>query len=334
MGATGVATLHGFFSRGFPNCFIISNAQSGFTVNFPHMLNEQAGTSPMSIAEAGRAAGADVGADARRPRTPGSRRSSTSAILRQAFLEECTPGYYNNEGRPSALAARNGPYGGGPDRLREDAGGLARRGRAGGAGAELAGRTRRLHRRSVQGPSRVQGEARLLGGGGVGLVVQLALELGRRNQERVDHGATNGTDRKIAEAIAVAGGSTVFKLGLRFDRVVVQVLDRLRRFVDAAQPEGVTVVLTLTAPIRAPAKTAVALEQEMAALLQTRDLGSERSAILFGNRAELRLVERASRQGPRLLGFVHNPDVDAARVLELVERWLRCGAESPQERRS
>lgn len=180
----------------------------------------------------------------------------------------------------------------------------------------------------------MQGEARLLGGGGVGLVVQLALELGRRNQERVDHGATNGTDRKIAEAIAVAGGSTVFKLGLRFDRVVVQVLDRLRRFVDAAQPEGVTVVLTLTAPIRAPAKTAVALEQEMAALLQTRDLGSERSAILFGNRAELRLVERASRQGPRLLGFVHNPDVDAARVLELVERWLRCGAELPQERRS
>ncbi len=39
--AGGIRTLHGMHSRGFPNCFIISNAQSGFTVNFPHMLNEQ-----------------------------------------------------------------------------------------------------------------------------------------------------------------------------------------------------------------------------------------------------------------------------------------------------
>src|SRR5206468_8033283 len=38
--ADGVSTLHGLLSRGFPNCFIISNAQSGFTANFPHMINE------------------------------------------------------------------------------------------------------------------------------------------------------------------------------------------------------------------------------------------------------------------------------------------------------
>ncbi|HEX4098535.1 MAG TPA: NAD(P)/FAD-dependent oxidoreductase, partial [Caulobacteraceae bacterium] len=37
----GVSTFHGFHSRGFPNCFIISNTQSGFSVNFPHMLSEQ-----------------------------------------------------------------------------------------------------------------------------------------------------------------------------------------------------------------------------------------------------------------------------------------------------
>jgi cyclohexanone monooxygenase len=40
--AEGVETFHGFFSRGFPNCFLVSTAQSGFSVNFPHMLNEQA----------------------------------------------------------------------------------------------------------------------------------------------------------------------------------------------------------------------------------------------------------------------------------------------------
>ena len=37
-----------------------------------------------------------------------------SALQRAKFAEECTPGYYNNEGQPSALAARNGPYGKGP----------------------------------------------------------------------------------------------------------------------------------------------------------------------------------------------------------------------------
>src|SRR5262249_200897 len=40
--ADGARTFHGLFSRGFPNCFIVSLVQSGFSVNFPHMLNEQA----------------------------------------------------------------------------------------------------------------------------------------------------------------------------------------------------------------------------------------------------------------------------------------------------
>jgi cyclohexanone monooxygenase len=38
----GAATFHGFHSRGFPNCFIVSIVQSGFSVNCPHMLDEQA----------------------------------------------------------------------------------------------------------------------------------------------------------------------------------------------------------------------------------------------------------------------------------------------------
>jgi cyclohexanone monooxygenase len=36
------------------------------------------------------------------------------ALLREAFLKECTPGYYNNEGKPEARSARNSPYGAGP----------------------------------------------------------------------------------------------------------------------------------------------------------------------------------------------------------------------------
>ena len=38
----GVHTLHGVHVRGFPNAFVLSIAQSGFTVNFPYLLDVQA----------------------------------------------------------------------------------------------------------------------------------------------------------------------------------------------------------------------------------------------------------------------------------------------------
>ena len=44
--ADGVRSLHGVHVNGFPNCFIESIAQSGFTVNFPYLIDTQSGTSP------------------------------------------------------------------------------------------------------------------------------------------------------------------------------------------------------------------------------------------------------------------------------------------------
>ena len=77
------------------------------------------------------------------------------------------------------------------------------------------------------------------------------------------------THRQIAEAVAAMGGVTVTALGLRFDCVAVRVLDRLERGADAGPHPGASVALTLTAPIRAPGKTAGALQQEINALLRT-----------------------------------------------------------------
>jgi len=109
----GVSTLHGMHSRGFPNCFIVSNSQSGFTANYPHMLNEQSKHLAYIIKHC----------IDRQVRTIEATQEAEeawvqtiidSAIMRQRFQEECTPGYYNNEGKPSALAARNGFFGRGP----------------------------------------------------------------------------------------------------------------------------------------------------------------------------------------------------------------------------
>ncbi|MBF6601151.1 MAG: NAD(P)/FAD-dependent oxidoreductase [Dehalococcoidia bacterium] len=111
--AEGMRTLHGLYSRGFPNVFIISNAQSGFTVNFPHMLNEQGKHLAYVIKHAldheVRTVEASEEAEAAWVET-----IISLARPGREFLESCTPGYYNNEGKPGERSGQNGPYGGGP----------------------------------------------------------------------------------------------------------------------------------------------------------------------------------------------------------------------------
>lgn len=111
--ADGTRTLHGFHSRGFPNCFIVSQTQSGFTVNFPHMLNEQSIHLAHLIAhlENNGLSRAEVTAQAE---DEWVRTIVSLAQNNIKFLEACTPGYYNNEGQPAARSLQSGSYGGGP----------------------------------------------------------------------------------------------------------------------------------------------------------------------------------------------------------------------------
>jgi cyclohexanone monooxygenase len=108
----GVSTLHGMHARGFPNVLIMMNTQSGFTANFPHMLEVQA-THLAYIIKTAQDRQATVVEAAEEAENAWVQTIIDSALMRQKFQEECTPGYYNNEGKPSPLAARNGFYGGG-----------------------------------------------------------------------------------------------------------------------------------------------------------------------------------------------------------------------------
>ena len=113
--AEGLRTLHGFQTRSFPNCFFMGVTQGGFTANFPHMLNEQslhiaylidyARQGNVNVIEASQA-GEDGWVETIRQ----------MAVFNQKFLEECTPGYYNNEGKPGQGNSLLGSqYGGGPE---------------------------------------------------------------------------------------------------------------------------------------------------------------------------------------------------------------------------
>jgi cyclohexanone monooxygenase len=111
--ADGVKTLHGFHTRGFPNCFIVSHSQSGFTVNFPHMLNEQAKHMAYIVGHAleTQVRTLEVSEEAQ---AGWVKTIHDLAIQREKFAAECTPGYYNNEGKPNPVAVQNGAYGAGP----------------------------------------------------------------------------------------------------------------------------------------------------------------------------------------------------------------------------
>ena len=110
--ADGAATFHGFFSRGFPNCFIVSVVQSGFSANFPHMLDEQSKHLAYVLDKVQRS-GVTLVETTQEAEDAWVQTIVDMAQYNVKFLEACTPGYYNNEGRPAERTVRNGSYGAG-----------------------------------------------------------------------------------------------------------------------------------------------------------------------------------------------------------------------------
>jgi cyclohexanone monooxygenase len=108
----GASTFHGMHTRGFPNCFIFSNIQSGFTVNFPHMLDVQA-RHLAHILQYAFEHDVKVIETSQEAEEQWVETILSLAMNNQKFLESCTPGYYNNEGKPGERSLRNGFYGGG-----------------------------------------------------------------------------------------------------------------------------------------------------------------------------------------------------------------------------
>lgn len=107
----GARTFHGMHSKGFPNCFIMgSNFQTGFTANYPHALNEQSIHIAYIIAQC---------QDGNKSIIEASKEAEdewVETIIKlarnnQKFLADCTPGYYNNEGKPSERSLQNSNYG-------------------------------------------------------------------------------------------------------------------------------------------------------------------------------------------------------------------------------
>jgi cation diffusion facilitator CzcD-associated flavoprotein CzcO len=109
----GMRSVHGMHVHGFPNMFVLGHTQGGFTVNYPHLLEEASDhlchilhhviTHDVSTVEA----------------TPAGEEEWLVTLVESArdirtFQEQCTPGYYNNEGQPAAGGFLGSSYGSGP----------------------------------------------------------------------------------------------------------------------------------------------------------------------------------------------------------------------------
>ena len=86
--------------------------QSGFTVNYPHALAEQARHLAYIVETMRRQGNTTVEASAS-AEAAWVKTIEEMALFNLGYLESCTPGYYNNEGKPAESRLRNSSYGGG-----------------------------------------------------------------------------------------------------------------------------------------------------------------------------------------------------------------------------
>lgn len=116
--------------------------------------------------------------------------------------------------------------------------------------------------------------------------------------------------------VAGRGRQSRARLRLRFDKVVVRLIERLRATFREGMPGNVTVLLTISAPIRLPSKTADALEDKIRVLLARRDARTETSGTIHGNQIRLRRETFASSPA-KIIGFVHNAVTDPRMLLDM-----------------
>ncbi len=110
--ANGYRTLHGLSSHGFPNWFTIGINQNGLSPNMTAMFDDQAVHVAYIVDEVKKRGARVVEV------TPEAEDAWVKQIVAlagagpgaAAFLEQCTPGYYNREGKSANANMQNSPY--------------------------------------------------------------------------------------------------------------------------------------------------------------------------------------------------------------------------------
>jgi hypothetical protein len=113
------------------------------------------------------------------------------------------------------------------------------------------------------------------------------------------------------------GQGNAAKPRLRFDKVVTRLMERLQATLGETVPDGMTVLVTITAPIRLPSKTAASLEDKIQTLVGRGSPRRDEKDTIHGNRVQIRLLRDESERAPKMIGFVHNSDSDPFLLLNM-----------------
>jgi hypothetical protein len=135
--------------------------------------------------------------------------------------------------------------------------------------------------------------------------------------------------RRIALVVAAiesraARRARITRPGLRFDRVALGLIARLRTALHEAVPDHETVIVTITAPIRQPAKTAAAMVEKIRSFVATRAAPARLKDRIHGNDIEAHILTGGTTRRSKLLGFVHNPDSDPTILIDVARSLLAC----------
>ena len=118
------------------------------------------------------------------------------------------------------------------------------------------------------------------------------------------------------------GQGNAAKPRLRFDKVATMLMERLQATLGEIVPDGMTVLLTITAPIHLASKTAVSLEDKIQTLLGRGSGDRDEKDTIHGNRVQIRILKDKSKRAPKMIGFVHNPDSDPRLLLNMTRELL------------
>jgi hypothetical protein len=119
----------------------------------------------------------------------------------------------------------------------------------------------------------------------------------------------------------LAARAKLAKPRLRFDRVALRLIADLRTAVGGSVPDGETVLVTITAPIRLASRTATAMAEKIRELISSRAAPARLTDNIHGNEIRVHLLKGGAARTATLIGFVHNPDSDPT-ILSDVARSL------------
>lgn len=106
----GFRTMHGLSSSGFPNWFTIGINQNGFSPNMTSMFDDQAVHVSYIIDSVRKRGKQTVEVTPKAEQNWVDQIVSLAGTGASAFLQDCTPGYYNREGKASEGSMQNSPY--------------------------------------------------------------------------------------------------------------------------------------------------------------------------------------------------------------------------------